>query len=555
MLHSLVTQTSDTPMQGKAPSLSPAKESRQFLRAMGSNYAAGAAGPASRSGSSGRAAANAQSTYGNQAVLRTLNRSSTLTVLQRKCACEGAGSDCETCAEKKEGTLQRSVGNHATPNGVPPIVHEVLSSPGSPLDAGTRAFMEPRFGHDFSDVRVHTDSLAAESARSVNALAYTVGNHIVLGAGHHSPAMNPTRRLLAHELAHVIQQRGLTSLQGFRISGPDEPMERQAAQAEEAVLSGRSFPALSNVTGTLQRQTCDPLTDPFCEGKKEEKKEEKALDPKTERAYEACPDLCKKFPPVEIAPDVFVAVCDDSVLMKGPDVRPVGCMPNRQGKVGFFSGSPAWQMPATADCNFQVCTVTGKGSKAGSTKGIEIGYIQTVEDCLSGGVYFQKDASGKWVWAGNKWWCVKNTRDGEETSTAPWYGDAKGNFGPKPFPDCPVMVDTPSVTLDARQKTTQIAPGVEGGGNPLRRLRIDGKFHLWLVARLPGGSLVYIHHWDFECFVVAVLASDNADPCNVTEWQKIGAPKLTGSGPLKGGATSVESGDVANKVKTDCSTK
>jgi hypothetical protein len=62
---------------------------------------------------------------------------------------------------------------------MPSIIHEVLSSPGRPLDPGTRSFMEPRFGHDFSRVRVHTDEQAAESARSVNALAYTVSQHVV----------------------------------------------------------------------------------------------------------------------------------------------------------------------------------------------------------------------------------------------------------------------------------------------------------------------------------------------------------------------------------------
>src|SRR5207244_11233244 len=84
--------------------------------------------------------------------------------------------------------------------------HEVLNSPGQPLDESTRAFMEPRFGHDFSRVRVHTDSQAAESARAVNALAYTVGPDIVLGADQYKPGTLAGRRLLAHELTHVLQQ-------------------------------------------------------------------------------------------------------------------------------------------------------------------------------------------------------------------------------------------------------------------------------------------------------------------------------------------------------------
>ena len=66
--------------------------------------------------------------------------------------------------------------------------------------------MEPRFGHDFSQVRVHTDEQAVESAQAVNALAYTVGRDVVFGMGQYAPETRDTRRLLAHELAHVIQQ-------------------------------------------------------------------------------------------------------------------------------------------------------------------------------------------------------------------------------------------------------------------------------------------------------------------------------------------------------------
>lgn len=88
----------------------------------------------------------------------------------------------------------------------PPIIDEVLHIAGQPLDAMTRAYMEPRFGHDFSAVRVHTDSRAGESARAVNALAYTVGNHIAFDTGRYRPGTGDGRALLAHELTHVVQQ-------------------------------------------------------------------------------------------------------------------------------------------------------------------------------------------------------------------------------------------------------------------------------------------------------------------------------------------------------------
>jgi len=89
---------------------------------------------------------------------------------------------------------------------VPPIVHDVLGSSGQPLDPATRDFMEPRFGHDFSQVRVHSDGKAATSSRSIQALAYTAGRDIVFAPDQYSPQTESGKRLLAHELAHVVQQ-------------------------------------------------------------------------------------------------------------------------------------------------------------------------------------------------------------------------------------------------------------------------------------------------------------------------------------------------------------
>jgi len=117
------------------------------------------------------------------------------------------------------------------------VVHEVLRSPGRPLDRGTRARMEPRFGHDFSGVRVHTDARAAESARAVNALAYTVGPDIVFGAGRYMPSSTAGGRLLAHELAHVVQQSG-ASRGPLSIGAADSAAERQAEAAAAAAVKG-----------------------------------------------------------------------------------------------------------------------------------------------------------------------------------------------------------------------------------------------------------------------------------------------------------------------------
>lgn len=89
---------------------------------------------------------------------------------------------------------------------VPPVVGEVLRSPGQPLDAEASRFFGPRFGHDFAGVRVHSDERAADSARALNARAYTVGRDVVFARGQYQPATASGRRLLAHELAHVVQQ-------------------------------------------------------------------------------------------------------------------------------------------------------------------------------------------------------------------------------------------------------------------------------------------------------------------------------------------------------------
>jgi hypothetical protein len=134
--------------------------------------------------------------------------------LQRACAC---GGGCPGCQTEEPGEERRRLQTKHVGSGdpgqaeAPPIVHEVLRSPGQPLDPETRAFMEPRFGHDFSQVRVHTDRDAARSSRLVNAVAYTVGSDIVFGHGQYAPHTESGRRLIAHELSHIVQQHAMGS--------------------------------------------------------------------------------------------------------------------------------------------------------------------------------------------------------------------------------------------------------------------------------------------------------------------------------------------------------
>lgn len=117
---------------------------------------------------------------------------------------------CRRCTECDEGEKLHRQELGPGPDSVPPLVDEVLGSPGRPLDREARAFFEPRFDYDFARVRIHTDAQAATSARSANAHAYTVGHHIVFGEGQYSPQTSAGQHLLAHELTHTVQQASAT---------------------------------------------------------------------------------------------------------------------------------------------------------------------------------------------------------------------------------------------------------------------------------------------------------------------------------------------------------
>ena len=177
-------------------------------------------------------------------------------LLQRKCACGGAAGisgQCEECGGEK--LLRRHAAGHALA-AVPPIVHEVLRSPGQPLDASTRDFMEPRFGHDFSHVRVHADTRAAESTRAVNAHAYTVGQHIAIADATFDPRSQAGRRLLAHELTHVVQQANqASSAADITIGAASDPFEIEAEHAADQMMSSSPIhlQGLQLKGATLQR--------------------------------------------------------------------------------------------------------------------------------------------------------------------------------------------------------------------------------------------------------------------------------------------------------------
>lgn len=165
----------------------------------------------------------------------------------RRCACGPSGNpggECDDCKKRKE--LRRDPAGPAESAYAPPIVHQVLNTSGEALGGSTRTFFEQRFGVEFSGVRVHSDARAAESARAVNANAYAVGNRIVFAKDRYQPHGSEGRRLLAHELAHTVQQ-GLTSSTGaLRIGGSDDAFEHQAETVAERVAVG-PLPAASPI--------------------------------------------------------------------------------------------------------------------------------------------------------------------------------------------------------------------------------------------------------------------------------------------------------------------
>jgi len=227
--------------------------------------------------------AHLQRAYGNQAVLRMLGRSGL--AIQPKLVINEPGDayeqeayrvagqvmrmpdpglsisaapvdisrKCAACEEEAKTLQTKPAGSPKVgPGEAPGIAHEVLRSPGHPLDPSTRIFMEDRFRHDFTGVRVHNDAGAASSARAVNARAYTLGNDVVFGAGQYSPDSGDGRRLLAHELAHVVQQSDTTPKKPTTREARD-PYQQPEPQAVDGNASDRNTDSDSTYTAQVDR--------------------------------------------------------------------------------------------------------------------------------------------------------------------------------------------------------------------------------------------------------------------------------------------------------------
>lgn len=199
-------------------------------------------------------------------------------LLQRKCTCGNhtiAGGECAECAKNKTGLQRKLVigrsndpleqeadrvaeqvmaapSHSAVSSALPRIqryagqaiegldtapvsVDRVLSGSGRPLDAAIQQDMGQRFGHDFSQVRVHSDAAAEQSAQDVNAHAYTVGHNLVFGAGQFALGSRAGRRLLAHELAHVVQQTGSAQPSSTVATGKNRTLSRYRDKGKDTI--------------------------------------------------------------------------------------------------------------------------------------------------------------------------------------------------------------------------------------------------------------------------------------------------------------------------------
>ena len=148
----------------------------------------------------------------------------------------------------KPALVQRRV-TEAAGGGASSLFGPVLSSSGQPLDRATRSFFEARLGHDFSGVRIHADAKAADSARAMHAVAYTTGQDVVFGAGHYAPGTTAGQKLLAHELAHVVQQTGVQPT-GAGIT----QAQGQIAGASASSRNPQATPGHTAGLGLIQRQ-------------------------------------------------------------------------------------------------------------------------------------------------------------------------------------------------------------------------------------------------------------------------------------------------------------
>lgn len=166
-------------------------------------------------------------------------------LLQRSCACATAKTAARACPECERKRIQRRVADTGSAGHASGIAHAAnLADGGSPLPSPLRQRLEPGFGTNFADVRVHDDSASHDAARMLHAEAFTCGQHVYFGAGHYRPGLRSGLHLIAHELTHTVQQRGLSAApvaahSGVEVAAVDSPLEHEADRAADSAIAGR----------------------------------------------------------------------------------------------------------------------------------------------------------------------------------------------------------------------------------------------------------------------------------------------------------------------------
>ncbi len=399
---------------------------------------------------------------------------------------------CAACEE--DDTLHtKRVDRDIAGREAPASVDKTLRSPGEPLGDGLRGFFEPRFGADFADVRVHKDD---RSAPDVGALAYTAGRDLVFAPGAYAPTQESGRRLIAHELTHVVQQ------QQRRIAG----VQRDPPPPGSNAPSTPSPPPAPTTDPDAACLGCNPV----------------AKVVKTSGAVSTTFGLCTgNF-------DVFNTGVGS--IISSP------CTPQATSApalIVFAAGMPAWQTQAAlTDCTFPA---PKKNSTAPTPW--ESGFIQTVEQATYGAAY----DNGRFIAV-----TVSNARDAlNDKVTAPWYGS--GSFGPQTYPTLPVLNDSPNTPF-------RVAHPDSGDKDLLRSVCMKGKFHTWLIINKKGtaptvSNVDYLFHWSIDMDQQHALTGQGAHPCNSSQWTHSGSLSISDSGPGKGTATPVFAGQTANQSK------
>ena len=208
---------------------------------------------------------SARATSAAKVAAPTITTSARSALLQRQCACgaHATGGECDDC-KKKKGLISRK-GTGPAPATPSSLVAEALRSPGRPLDPDTRGFMESRFQRDFSGVRVHTDARAADSARALQARAWAWGSDVAFANGAYAPGTAAGRRLLAHELTHVVQQERAPAAppaadHDLDVSQPGDASEREADRVADHVADSSPVVVRSPAAPDVIHRAWDDLS-------------------------------------------------------------------------------------------------------------------------------------------------------------------------------------------------------------------------------------------------------------------------------------------------------